>query len=238
MALLTILLRLLLGCNPAMPASTETLPSLTFVSFNPEIASASVVMRRAEQIAFFMEHEVASFYENPPSEGGLGLKYIDEEPYTINDRAGLLLESGPVQEATREYIFGYVPDGDGNFPAEVTALQALVILRKPDGLCEPTGHKPTEITEFDLARRYRGSKWAPLLMRKVVQSIGHNEPVLLDVAVPNVHAQRFYRTNSFRIDRSVPSQRHGVYDVEHQRMISTTETIARALPSPDDWGDR
>jgi GNAT superfamily N-acetyltransferase len=201
---------------------------LIFLPFDPSQAEEGEINLRAKQIHFFMEEEVNSFYGLPVSEGGLGLRYIDETPYTIDDRARLLRESGPVQSVLREYLLAFEATEAGTSSNE-TALKGLVVLKKPDGPCTAERHTPTEIAEFDLAKTYRGRGLGTVMMGAAIQRIGHDERVVLDVARPNIVAQGVYLHRSF-VFTDAPPVRHGVHDVDHLEMATTTSEIVRTLP--------
>jgi hypothetical protein len=180
-------------------------------------APDAVVTTRSRQVSDMMRWVQQMYYERE-----LGLRRIDTDPYPDpNDaehvawRKSRLLASGPVQETGLEYRDAFLLDEAGQPRSDDNALVGLLVLSKPEGLCTPGEHRPTEILEFNVKPYFRGI--GGLMLRDGLQTTLHPEDeAVLDIAEPNP-TRAIYEHYTFQVS-DLPPLRHGIFDVDHIRM--------------------
>lgn len=188
-----------------------------------------VLRLRAEQLSWFTAAVIHKFYM-----ADLGLTRIDTDPppgdpRDIPWRVEKLRSAGLIQLAGLEYIGAFARDGSGGISEDVSALRALLVLCKPEGLCARGRHAPTQIAEWDVAEDDRGRGFGKALLQRA--DIHPADEVILDVARPNIAARGIYEHFGFAFDSSVPPMRHGIFDVEHLRMHAPGATFLANIGS-------
>jgi ribosomal protein S18 acetylase RimI-like enzyme len=173
---------------------------------------------RAKQLSQFMRRAQLAYAKN------MGVARIDPDPLPdprnaseIAWRVGRLRESGQLQLAGLEYLAAYKLTQYRQPGSRLTSIQGLLVLGKPEGLCGPDGHKPTEIIEWnvDNGRQHKGL--GRLLLRAGMDAVHPEDDVVLDVAEHNPAAIAIYEHYGFTRDESVAPVRHGVFDTQHLR---------------------
>jgi len=178
----------------------------------------STLTLHARQLSQFMRRAQLSYAEQ------MGVERIDPDPLPdpkneeeLQWRIGRLRESGKVERDGLEYIAAIRLTQYGGLALRPTAIQGLLVLGKPEGLCSPEGHTPTEIIEWNVDSRRQNAGLGRLLLRVGMWSVHPQDNVALDVAEHNPEAISIYEHYGFARDESVAPIRHGVFDTQHLR---------------------
>ena len=202
---------------------------LSIASIPPGLDEATRLVR-GQQLGNMMGH-VQFFYTDT-----LGLTRIDPDdpPGSESDvawRADRLQKVGPVQEKGLEIIAAVETTDDGNWSDAEGAMQGLLVLSKPEGLCTPEGHQVTEILEWDVKPALRGLRIGSAMLAGA--DIHPQDSLILDVAENNIEAQQIYTRYGFIFDPAVEPMEHGVFDTRHLRMRSRGDLLQHAVNFDD-----
>ena len=193
------------------------IPVLNFQVFNPKGVGPLALEARAQQLEYFTKQEIWPYYMDSKQDGGLGLEYIEENPYTPEDRIALLKASGSLSTdtATRHYVLGYEPGANGEPMVKgVDALRAVGIITL--GACV-RNHDPAEIHEVSVARSLRRNGLGSQLLATMLELVHDKDPVQLDVVAHNWPAHTFYSRLGIHPDPKTRLMQSDIFRATKQR---------------------
>jgi hypothetical protein len=164
--------------------------------------------------------------------GKLGLMRISTDPLPLHDdtdlpwRIGRMQASGPIQEKGLEFFGAFEVDDNGAISSDDAALVALLVLRKPSGLCGPEGHSRTEILEWD---SFGPRRLGRVLLRSAAAHIHPQDKVIADVVESNEDAIKLYERLGFTKGFLLPRDEDAIFDTQHIRYLTTGRDLRRVL---------
>lgn len=207
--------------------TVDKFPGIGFAWLGPDVDDTTAELR-AGQLSHFMRHEV----HGPVYEEEFGLPFIGKgapsgTPGDIPWRIEAMRQNHIVQPdgSYQEYIIAAKITENREISPDKAAILGLLVVTKPEGLCTPDTHRPSRITEIDVARSVRGTGLALHLLEMLRETHSADPCIDMETYQGNTRSQKFHAKLGFLMDIDTPLRPGKVYDGDWMRMYTTGETF-------------